>query len=121
MLPQPPQSLLDLLVGLLCLPRCAGATLGGLGQFLGPATQLLRIPFRDFLVCRSSLLNMPCPLCVLGHFTGSVESDRAQFFSLVEPWRTSWNSSVLILHTDFLMRPRRRCRLGFRLGPSAGL
>ena len=84
MLLQLPQNLLEFLVGLLGLPGCTGATLGRLGQFLGPAAQLLPDPLQRLSGLSQFLVKHALPLCV-GSFTEPADSDRAQFVLAYRP------------------------------------
>lgn len=65
MLLQAPQYLFDFLIGLLGLPRCAGATPGRLGQFLGPIAQLLPDTLQRLSGLPLFLVKHSPPLCVL--------------------------------------------------------
>jgi hypothetical protein len=76
-LPELPQGLLDIFAGLLGLPGCTGAALGGLGQFSGTGAQLLPDPPQRLSGLPQFFVEHALPLCV-GSFTKPADSDPAQ-------------------------------------------
>ena len=71
--------------------------LAALANSLARLRSCFRISFSDFLVCRSSLLNMPY-LSVLGHFPGPLTAIASNSYWLIDRLATTRNSRISILN-----------------------
>jgi len=85
--------------------------LAALDNSLARLRSSFRIPFRDFLVCRRSLLNMPY-LSVLGHLPGPLTAIAPNSYWLIDRLATTRNSRILILNSFSRMPDPRQgeCR-----------